>query len=230
MKSTPMSGVKKNNHPVFRSFIQFVFLLLITACNQPAHHQQQGSHTASTSADTSSYLRKADSIGRLLQPGDLVFRRGNDFASLTFANMNREDRRFSHVGIIQIINGTPMVYHALGGSFNPNQKILLEPLSRFIAPYENRSFGIYRLTTPAPKLLLTRILDSIYKAEVPFDLNFDLETDNRLYCSEFVYKVFKRSDPPVKFSLSDAGGRKYVSTETFTLSTYTKQLFFCELK
>lgn len=185
--------------------------------------------TAIKKADTSLYLHTLDSMSAALKTGDLVFRRGNDFASQTFANMNLEDRRFSHVGLVSFENEKPYIFHAIGGSFNPDQKIKKEPLEVFAAPDQNRSFGVYRGENAVPALL-SAMLDSLYNSGVPFDLMFDLESDDRLYCSEMVYKVMKRCQPTVRLHPSLAKNKEYVSTETFTLSKDLNQIIFCELK
>lgn len=180
-------------------------------------------------ADTARYLNILDSVSGILQTGDLVFRRGNDFASQTFANINREDRRFSHVGLVSVENNQAFIFHAIGGSFNPDQKIKKESFKVFAAPDQNRSFGIYRADdTNATKI--PAMLDSLYHAGVPFDLMFDMKTNDRLYCSEMVYKVLQKCRPDLDIKTSKLKEREYVSTETFTLSKDLRQILFFELK
>ena len=180
-------------------------------------------------ADTVRYLKALDSASGLLKTGDLVFRRGNDPASQTFANMNREDRRFSHVGVVRVENNKPFIVHAIGGSFNPDQKIKKESLDIFAAPSQNLRFAVFR--APAlPEELVARMLDSLYHAGVPFDLTFDLKTDDRLYCSEMVYKLLKICNPSLELKTSVVNKHAYVSTETFTRCSGIKEIMCIDLK
>lgn len=236
MKRMLMSGIKKGKQ--FAIGIVFtvqnipytLLLFFILSCNLPVQDREFHKADILKPADTLSYLKEIDSVGAFLQTGDLVFRRGNDFASQTFANMNQEDKRFSHVGFLSIQGGTALVYHCLGGSFNPDQKILKEPLSKFLSPKSNLAFGFYRFTPLLNKFRLQKSLDSLYAAGIPFDLKFDLKTDDRLYCSELVYKLIKKDYPGIDLKISESGGVKYVSTETFTLCPEAKQIFFWKLQ
>ncbi|MBS1927372.1 MAG: hypothetical protein KIS82_00490 [Ferruginibacter sp.] len=215
---------------LFLALSGIFFLHFITGCKQPHGEKRGVTAFSSPISDTISFLRKIDSISIFLKTGDLVFRKGNDFASQTFANMNRVDKRFSHVGIICMEKGTPMVYHCLGGSFNPDQKMLREPLVQFLIPEATKAWGIYRIQNMSQNQKVAILLDSLYKLGVPFDLKFDLKTDNRLYCSEMVYKVLRSVVPGIFLRVSIANGIPYVSTETFTQSPTAQQILFCELK
>jgi len=143
--------------------------------------------------------------------------------------MNKKDRRFSHVGIVNIEGGIPFVYHSLGGSFNPDQKIIREPVFSFASPLANLSVGAYHLIH-INKPLISKLLDSVYRKGVPFDMDFDLNTDNRMYCSEMVYKILKKSSTGLNLLPSEIGRVKYVSTETFTNCPQSKEIAFIELK
>src|SRR5436189_2330486 len=58
-----------------------------------------------------------------IQNGDLVTRTGNDFTSQSLRSLNQRDKTYSHCGIASIEHDSVFVYHALGGDFNPDQKI-----------------------------------------------------------------------------------------------------------
>ena len=53
---------------------------------------------------------------------------GIDDVSRAARSMNRKDTSYSHCGIVFIENDSVFVYHALGGSYNPSQKLLREPI------------------------------------------------------------------------------------------------------
>lgn len=232
MNITQMIVIKKSK-TVFSLLLiiscWFGIQVLPSGCSSIEDKQVETASPKIKVADTLSYLKKIDSITGFLQTGDLVFRMGNDFASQTFANMNKSDKRFSHVGMISMKSGKPMVYHCLGGEFNPDQKMLLEPLRPFLSPEANSAFGIYRIKETPPQKLILKILDSLYISGVRFDLKFDLKTDDRLYCSEMLYKILRKIAPHLSLKIAEAGGVSYVSTETFTQSPGMKPLIYAKL-
>ncbi len=162
--------------------------------------------------------RAYDSIQQalpLLRTGDLVTRTGNDFTSESLRRMNLRDQTFSHCGIVSIENDTPFVYHALGGEFNPDQALLREPFTVFAAPQINRGFGIFRFgleDTLIRKLIST--VQLLHRAAIPFDMDFDLATNDRLYCAEFVTKAFTAGTGGfLRFHTSRLGNRWFVGVD-----------------
>ncbi len=131
---------------------------------------------------------------KLVRQGDLILRTGRDFASETFRQLSQHDKTYSHCGIAAIEHDSVFVYHSIGGEWNPDQKLRRDPFELFCNPYENRGFGIYRYKlSPAENKSLCETVRQFYKKQVMFDLKFDLSTDDRMYCSEFVYKSVARA-------------------------------------
>jgi hypothetical protein len=131
---------------------------------------------------------------RLIQSGDIIFRNGNDEVSEAARRMNRKDSSWSHCGIILIENDSIMVYHALGGTYNPDMKLLREPLVVFCNPKENLGFGVYRYELDTAQF--TKMQQTVYRHYrdgLRFDLFFNFETDDVMYCSEFVFKTLNKS-------------------------------------
>ncbi|WP_346236596.1 YiiX/YebB-like N1pC/P60 family cysteine hydrolase [Niabella insulamsoli] len=125
----------------------------------------------------------------LLQSGDLIFRNGIDEVSEAARHMSRTDKSFSHCGIIQVEHDTVFVYHALGGRFNPSQKLLRQPLELFCDPKINDRIAVYRYQLNASESeSLANWIRERYSEGLLFDLFFNLTTDDRMYCSEFVFK------------------------------------------
>ena len=129
-----------------------------------------------------------------VESGDLILRTGKDYTSELMKNISQKDKTFSHCGIASWENDTLFVYHALGGEFNPDQKLRRDPFMLFCNPYENRGFGIYRykINKNQEKSMIA-IARKFYQEGVKFDMQFDLATDDRMYCSEFVYKTIKKA-------------------------------------
>ncbi len=131
---------------------------------------------------------------RLIQSGDIIFRNGNDEVSEAARRMNRKDSSWSHCGIILIENDSIMVYHALGGTYNPDMKLLREPLAVFCNPKENYGFGVYRYELDTAQFSTIRqTVHQHYRNGLRFDLFFNFETDDVMYCSEFVFKTMNKS-------------------------------------
>ena len=129
-----------------------------------------------------------------VESGDLILRTGKDYTSELIKNISQKDKTFSHCGIASWENDTLFVYHALGGEFNPDQKLRRDPFMLFCNPYENRGFGVYRykINKNQEKSMIA-IARKYYQEGVKFDMQFDLATDDRMYCSEFVYKTIKKA-------------------------------------
>lgn len=161
-----------------------------------------------------------------LHDGDLVLRTGNDLISELFTRLNQHDKTFSHCGILMQENGQWMVYHAIGGEENPDEHLRKEPLQHFISPEHNLGYGVCRYPfTAAHQLRLRTILDSLYKNGVRFDMQFNLQSDDRLYCAEMVYKAFNKTLGIASFcQTSMHQGFEYVSTDNLFLHDSMKML------
>jgi Permuted papain-like amidase enzyme, YaeF/YiiX, C92 family len=132
-----------------------------------------------------------DAAKKIIATGDLIVRTGNDFTSESLRSLNQRDKRYSHCGIASIENDSVFVYHALGGEFNPDQKIRRDIFENFAEPYNNRGIGIYRygLSPNEIKSLMVTV-KRLYAMGIMFDMKFDLQTNDRMYCAEFVYKAY----------------------------------------
>lgn len=161
-------------------------------------NHQPYQHIVETKADS---LKKVAVINRAwdsiyavqkkIRTGDLVTRTGNDFTSETFRKMNQRDPTYSHCGIASIENDTVFIYHALGGEWNPDQKIRRDPFPVFAEPYNNKGIGLFHFSID-DKLAndILSFTKSLYDRGVMFDLSFDLQSDDRMYCAEFIYKCY----------------------------------------
>ncbi len=130
----------------------------------------------------------------LIENGDLIFRNGNDAVSRAARSMNRTDTSYSHSGILFIENDSVVVYHSLGGEYNPSQKLRRDPIDSFCNPKENSAFGIYRYNmTDSEKVKLRRVVTDYYKQGLKFDLYFNYLSDDAMYCSEFVFKSLNKA-------------------------------------
>ena len=146
-----------------------------------------------------------------LHQGDMVMRTGNDFTSEMLQQLCFTDKTYSHCGIVIIENDSAFVYHALGGEWNPDEKLRRDAFDLFCNPYENRGFGIFRLDLGTEeKIRLDSVARSWYKRGLRFDMKFDLASNDRLYCAEFITKAVEiATKSRITFSTTTIKGFQY---------------------
>lgn len=166
-----------------------LLLFTVYACQLPA--KKKSDVPAAYINQVNSRLQAAKS---LIQSGDVIFRNGTDEVSAAARSMNRTDTSFSHCGLLFIEYDSVFVYHALGGRYNPDMKLVREPVENFCNPREINSFGIYRYTlNPGQLDELKKTVSRHYANGLRFDMYFNYESDDQMYCSEFVFKSLNKS-------------------------------------
>ena len=137
---------------------------------------------------------KIDEGQALLKEGDLVLRMNQDPTSQAIKNFNRQDKSYSHAGLVLIENGFPYIYHIVNGDENPDERLRKDSLIRFSYPRKNYGFGIYRYNINASEIKkLKQKIQEWYTMGLRFDSSFNLETDERMYCSEMIKKALSFS-------------------------------------
>lgn len=205
-----------------RPALWLVFFITWLACRQP---EMPAATAASPQAYQDARLKHyRDSIFpmayRMVRNGDLVLRLGSDITSEMIRQLNQTDPSFSHCGLASIENDTVFVYHAIGGEFNPDQKLKRESLYAFCHPAANKALAVFRPTLDAMQVENTLLYArTFYQGGVPFDMAFDYDSDDKLYCAEFVAKCLSRAlrdSSWVRFS--QAGSFRYISVDNlFTI-------------
>lgn len=194
--------------------ILLFLLFLFGAC----HNNKQPLVHSKRITDTVANALRIDSIKKLVQTGDLIFRNGNDEVSRAARSFNRKDTSYSHCGLIFIEKDSVLVYHALGGTYNPSQKLMRQPIEDFADPKENNSIGVYRYNlSPAELTKLSEVVHGYHRAGLKFDLFFNFETDKVMYCSEFVFKSLNKA--------ADGRFTSFVRTDTMPFGVTTDDLY-----
>ncbi len=167
-----------------------------------------------------------DQSKKLIVSGDLILRTGKDFTSDAMKSLSLHDKTYSHCGIASWENDTLFVYHALGGDFNPNQKIRRDTFEMFCNPYENKGFGIFKYKiNKYQQEKVIQIAKQFYSAGVMFDMKFDLTTDDRMYCSEYVFKTVERATShAVLFPTTTLNGIQFVAIDNLFYNSYCKEV------
>ena len=171
-----------------------------------------------------------DSALHLLRDGDIVLRTGADAISTMLRQMNLRDKTYSHCGIVMIEDGYPFVYHSIGGEDNPDERLRRDSAAFFFSPVYNERLGVARLDLDSAQIArLHDIARRYYKAAVPFDMDFDLGSDDRLYCAEFVYKAVRETTADTAFfSRTKLLERTYVGVDNLTDPRHAK--IICDVR
>lgn len=164
-----------------------------------------------------------DSAIRLLRSGDLVFRLGNDITSAMLSQLNLREKNYSHCGIVVVENGSPYIYHSIGGEFNPDQKIKRETPAQWFSPVNNLAIAVSRPDLDSHQLKqVADNVQSFYKEGKTFDMEFDLATDDRLYCAEMIYKsIVNVVKDSIYLPVTSAFGKKYVGIDDLYINPHS---------
>jgi Permuted papain-like amidase enzyme, YaeF/YiiX, C92 family len=128
----------------------------------------------------------------LLQNGDLVLRTDDDVVSASLRNFSVTDKSYSHCGIVYFEDSAWYVYHLMAGDENPSDLMERERFESFVSPIKKSRYGIFRYQLHTDEKV--KMQAEIYRFmadKTLFDKDFDLKTDDKLYCAEMVYKGLK---------------------------------------
>ncbi|HEY6094590.1 MAG TPA: YiiX family permuted papain-like enzyme [Gallionellaceae bacterium] len=159
-----------------------------------------------------------------LRDGDIIFHTSRSAQSLAIQKATHS--KYSHMGIVFLRGGEPYVYEAIG-------TVQYTPLKKWIARGEGGHYVVKRLRD-ADRILtpdgVARLRHAAARfAGRPYDLTFEW-SDQRIYCSELVWKVYDRalgvrvgrlqklrefdlSDPRVKAKMKERYGHGIPLTE-----------------
>ena len=204
-------------------------IFFIAACKQPkadVSSLQSNKDNLQQQASTSKAIRHILVHEKNIKTGDLVTRTGADFTSESLRNLCRRDKTYSHCGIASWENDSLYVYHAMGGEWNPDEKLRRDTWLQFAEPYTNRGFGHYSfsLTAKATDSLLKEV-QRLYKNGMSFDMKFDLSTDEKMYCAEFIAKTFERAIPGfAPFNRSKIEQFEFIGVDDLFLHPLSKKI------
>ena len=159
------------------------------------------------------------------QNGDIIFQTSQ--SSLSDAIQRATKSKYSHMGIVNINNGQPFVFEAV-------EPVKLTPFHDWVARGEGGYYVVKRLAN-AKERLTPKAIERMLKVGRMFegkhyDHYFEW-SDDRIYCSELVWKIYKRaldlkigklqtmqefdfSDPLVQEKVRERFGDSLPKTET----------------
>jgi hypothetical protein len=146
----------------------------------------------------------------LLKEGDLVLRDGLELSSQVIKQFSRQDKSFSHAGLVFFENGHPLVYHIVPGDENPDMKVRFDSLQQFCNPRKNGGYGIYRYNLDEKEVgLLKEYVLDCKRRGVQFDSLFNMATNDKMYCSEMIRKgLASATDGRIRLSTTKPNERE----------------------
>jgi uncharacterized protein YycO len=121
------------------------------------------------------------------QNGDIIFHTSKSSQSLAIQKATKS--KYSHMGIIFLKNGKSIVFEAVG-------PVKFTPLHDWVARGKGRHYVVKRLANAGEVLTqeaINRMLAIGKSFEgKPYDPYFEW-SDDRIYCSELVWKIYKRA-------------------------------------
>ncbi len=156
-----------------------------------------------------------DTAVSLLRSGYIVLRMGAGADSRMLAQMNQKNRSFSHCGIVMIEGGYPFVYHSIGGEDNPDERLRRDSAKFFFSPKHNTAVAVVKYDFSDDEVnKLMKVVQTYYAQRPRFDMKFDLKSDDKLYCAEFVYKaVNKAVNDTAYITTTTAAGYTFVGID-----------------
>jgi uncharacterized protein YycO len=121
------------------------------------------------------------------QNGDIIFHTSKGSQSLAIQKATKS--KYSHMGIIFLQDGTPFVFEAVG-------PVKFTPLRDWVARGEGNHYVVKRLAN-AKEVITQKAVGRMlavgkqFKGK-PYDRYFEWSND-RIYCSELVWKIYKRA-------------------------------------
>lgn len=166
----------------------------------------------------------------MVRTGDFIFRCGKDEVSQLFTRLNKNNQNYSHCGIAISTDSGLYVCHIIGGSDNPDGHIRLEKMQDFIDQAKNERWAIvrYQLTESENSMFLKQ-LEFFRMRNVSFDTQFDLATDDRMYCSELLYKsliLATKNSGFIAFTQT-LSGKRYIAIDNLFQNKHCKTI--CEI-
>jgi hypothetical protein len=167
----------------------WLFIVLFVACTN--NDVNKKTNAGKLEANPKQAITKAYT---LLKPGDLITRTDNDWVSISIRNLCDSDKTYSHCGMIFETNGKKEVWHIITGDENKSGLIQKESFESFVNPNKKSGFGVFRYNLAASEIDSARkIIETFVEQKIVFDNNFDIDSNDKLYCSEMLYKAIKQA-------------------------------------
>jgi Permuted papain-like amidase enzyme, YaeF/YiiX, C92 family len=168
----------------------FFALAILASCNSNnAPQPEDDLGIKSANEKRSNNLAMIAEARKGIKDGDLILRTGTDFSSEQVKQFSHKDKTYSHGGIAFHDSGDIYVYHVVPDYYHVTDKVRKEKLDSFCNPVQNLGFAVARYQMDSAEIGVFRnYLNEQYKKQIPFDMKFDLVSNDSMYCSEMIKK------------------------------------------
>jgi hypothetical protein len=165
-------------------------------------------------------------ISFYLKDGDIICRLGDRLWSQYFKDISLTDKRFSHLGIIKINNDKITVINAEGRAIQGKDFVNEVDLDEFLKIA--KAVGIYRLNNYEGGNISSEAMEYI---GYPFDWNFDLTNENKIYCTELLYVILKKIAPEIELKkiYQKELNKEIIPLEACSDSEYFKEILYIKV-
>lgn len=146
-----------------------------------------------------------------LQPGDLIITNDDgDFQFEITQKLLGKTGNWTHIGLISEKNSVLEVLIEADGTAET------DPMKRFT---DNHHVMVLRPKYSSPDEV-KKVIDEArsYFGKVTYDHSFNMKTDDKQYCQEYIYKVMRKASPDVELKSSSLLGLEYVTADNFVNS------------
>lgn len=175
--------------PLTSKLLRRVSVLALLALAVVAVAGQDRKRAVAASTEPAVLLRVPASTLRSIESGDLVFRTGRDMVSRIVLSQG-DQARFSHVGIIVRRPEGIFVAHSIPKEENDAGGVVLEPISKFFSSENAVDGAFYRVSGVSRKARKAAADYALTQLGKPFDDEFSIADNERIYCSELVIKAY----------------------------------------
>lgn len=156
--------------------------------------------------------------------GDVLLRRGNSVVSGLIVQAFPGGKGMSHCGILLLHEGRWQVIHSISGAISDAEGIRLEAWEEYSGRARR---GELRHVRPrfSMDMAVVRSKSLHYLAQnTPFDHEFDLSQDDKLYCSELIRSVYLAAGAEDAFIYRVVGTRRLIDMASFFLPDFWHEL------
>lgn len=127
------------------------------------------------------------------ESGDLVFRMGRGLFSDIFSSFGTNHPRYSHVGIVIVEADACQVVHTEASELTGKGNARIESMAVFLGPDRAAYGAVFRVRNMAAEQRRKVVASaaSYVRRQIPFDIDFNLESEDKLYCTELVWRAFR---------------------------------------
>ena len=161
-----------------------------------------------------------------LKDGDIILRLSDSPWSSMFRNFSLTDKRFSHLGIARIRDKDISVINSVGYITQRERGVEEVSLEKFLQVA--KAIGVFRA-----KSITDGAIISDKAAEYtgyPFDWDFDIRDESKIYCTELLYVALKYAAPEIILPtiFLDITGKEIIPLESVSNSSdFDEIIYIC---